>query len=616
MAKTKVVGNNYGKVAGLPPEETIAKTLTVDENGVNYVSLDLDNIQHRFNVDYVEFAGGVYGVTATNGTYQAYLAGAVGPDDDPSKASSFYVSAFDNSDFSNIETYLTNSMGYGYYAYDGADGSEIALASNKNSSVFSGSNATDLNSHTLGIGLVTMNGFIADHVTSDYSSTIINNVDYGLITATDDVSGATYTAYFSPSNMLTDASDGSGSGYAVNTAPSSNTVEGFDADGNQYTLSVAPTSSLVEGFDDVGNQYAASFNSGSSQIDGSTAGGDQYSAGFNTGSSQLTGSRSDGSQYEASFTSSGAQFGGNNADGDQYQLSAGLSNFGVESVKTTGDYFNISGSNSTFGTSFQFETYNQSQENASAMTLASGSGLSTEHLDNSGSGAYANLFSSYNNGLVYEYRASNNNEKTITLNDSFGFQLYSLDSVNSYEVTTLQATGEASFVSSITTPSYESFEIHGKYSMWGTPGWYYYYADTSTNFVLDKETTLDHSTTAFINDLGDVTSAITVDDSGIYLGYKPATVMGGPAQTPSAQVIGFFGDTGADITDTYMDDALGVTVTSGTLPTPDNALTIADASAPTNAELLEYVVELEDKINTLVTILKTYGIVNDAPPAP
>jgi hypothetical protein len=46
---------------------------------------------------------------------------------------------------------------------------------------------------------------------------------------------------------------------------------------------------------------------------------------------------------------------------------------------------------------------------------------------------------------------------------------------------------------------------------------------------------------------------------------------------------------------------------AGTLPTPDGTMTIADASTPTNAELLEYCAELEAKLELLLDRLGTPG---------
>ena len=51
------------------------------------------------------------------------------------------------------------------------------------------------------------------------------------------------------------------------------------------------------------------------------------------------------------------------------------------------------------------------------------------------------------------------------------------------------------------------------------------------------------------------------------------------------------------------------TATSGTLPTPDGSVTIADASTPTVAELLEYCVELEAKLEAALAALRTVGVI-------
>jgi len=54
---------------------------------------------------------------------------------------------------------------------------------------------------------------------------------------------------------------------------------------------------------------------------------------------------------------------------------------------------------------------------------------------------------------------------------------------------------------------------------------------------------------------------------------------------------------------------LTVTATTGTLPTPDGSVTIADAASPTNAELLEYCTELEAKLEAALAHLRTLGLI-------
>lgn len=52
---------------------------------------------------------------------------------------------------------------------------------------------------------------------------------------------------------------------------------------------------------------------------------------------------------------------------------------------------------------------------------------------------------------------------------------------------------------------------------------------------------------------------------------------------------------------------LTVTATAGTLPTADGTVTIANAATPTVAELQEYCVELEAKLEALLAALRTSG---------
>ena len=70
--------------------------------------------------------------------------------------------------------------------------------------------------------------------------------------------------------------------------------------------------------------------------------------------------------------------------------------------------------------------------------------------------------------------------------------------------------------------------------------------------------------------------------------------------------IGFFGATAA-AQSTHVAD-ITTTATSGTLPTANGTVTIADAASPTNAELLEYCVELEAKVEALLAFASAHGL--------
>lgn len=74
----------------------------------------------------------------------------------------------------------------------------------------------------------------------------------------------------------------------------------------------------------------------------------------------------------------------------------------------------------------------------------------------------------------------------------------------------------------------------------------------------------------------------------------------------NANTIGFFGATAA-VQSTHVAD-LSATATTGTLPTADGTMTIADAASPTNAELLEYCRELESKLNSLLAFASAHGL--------
>lgn len=50
------------------------------------------------------------------------------------------------------------------------------------------------------------------------------------------------------------------------------------------------------------------------------------------------------------------------------------------------------------------------------------------------------------------------------------------------------------------------------------------------------------------------------------------------------------------------------TATTGSLPTADGTVTISDATTPTVGELLEYCVELETKLEAILTKLTALGI--------
>ena len=63
-------------------------------------------------------------------------------------------------------------------------------------------------------------------------------------------------------------------------------------------------------------------------------------------------------------------------------------------------------------------------------------------------------------------------------------------------------------------------------------------------------------------------------------------------------------DVAAKVAKTTVPTALTITATTGTLPTADGSITVANAATPTVAELLEAIVELNAKVEALRTALR------------
>jgi hypothetical protein len=75
----------------------------------------------------------------------------------------------------------------------------------------------------------------------------------------------------------------------------------------------------------------------------------------------------------------------------------------------------------------------------------------------------------------------------------------------------------------------------------------------------------------------------------------------------STNSIGLFGATPAVQPSAIAN--ITTTATTGTLPTANGSVTIADAAAPTVSELLEYSVELEAKLEAALAALRTLGVI-------
>lgn len=114
-----------------------------------------------------------------------------------------------------------------------------------------------------------------------------------------------------------------------------------------------------------------------------------------------------------------------------------------------------------------------------------------------------------------------------------------------------------------------------------------------------------------VADAGVLTSRLTLE--GAALTFADAvnlsfnTTTGTKIGTATSQKIGFFNAT--PVVQPSAIANITTTATTGTLPTANGTVTIANAATPTVTELLEYCVELEAKLESALAALRTLGLI-------
>ena len=104
--------------------------------------------------------------------------------------------------------------------------------------------------------------------------------------------------------------------------------------------------------------------------------------------------------------------------------------------------------------------------------------------------------------------------------------------------------------------------------------------------------------------LGAANKTITIADTA-NLVFDTST--GSKIGTATGQKIGFWNATPVDQPTAVSD--LAHSTSSGTLPTPDGTVNISNAASPTNAELLAYCCELEERIEILLSRIRETGLI-------
>lgn len=105
---------------------------------------------------------------------------------------------------------------------------------------------------------------------------------------------------------------------------------------------------------------------------------------------------------------------------------------------------------------------------------------------------------------------------------------------------------------------------------------------------------------------GIVDASDTTEDGSLKFSVQTAGTLTTQFQISGA-AIGLYGTAPASQPAAIAD--LTVAATSGTLPTPTGSITIADAAAPTNTELLKYCAEIEGKLESALAALRSLGVI-------
>ncbi len=137
------------------------------------------------------------------------------------------------------------------------------------------------------------------------------------------------------------------------------------------------------------------------------------------------------------------------------------------------------------------------------------------------------------------------------------------------------------------------------------------YAAIQSVIIDASDGTEDGQLNLQVMDAGTLTTQISVDADAITLGdavnFVFNTTTGTKIGTATTQKLAFFNST--PVVQQSAIANITTTASSGTLPTANGSITISNASSPTNAELLEFCIELESKLESALAVLRTFGFI-------
>ena len=137
------------------------------------------------------------------------------------------------------------------------------------------------------------------------------------------------------------------------------------------------------------------------------------------------------------------------------------------------------------------------------------------------------------------------------------------------------------------------------------------YAAIESVIIDASDGTEDGQLNLQVMDAGTLTTQISVDANAITFGDAVNVVLntstGTKIGTATSQKLAFF-----NATPVVQQSAIAnitTTASSGTLPTANGSVTIANAASATTTELLEFCVDLESKLESALGILRTFGLI-------
>ena len=137
------------------------------------------------------------------------------------------------------------------------------------------------------------------------------------------------------------------------------------------------------------------------------------------------------------------------------------------------------------------------------------------------------------------------------------------------------------------------------------------YAAIESVIIDASDGTEDGQLNLQVMDAGTLTTQISVDANAITIGDAVNVVLntstGTKIGTATTQKLAFF-----NATPVVQQSAIAnitTTASSGTLPTANGSITIANAASATTTELLEFCVELESKLESALAVLRTFGLI-------